>query len=153
MAEIGFYQLRTSPLEQALPKLLQKALDAGHRIRIVGASNARMEALSAALWTYDPASFLPHGVTQDGDAERQPIFLTAKSEDSTANENAADLVVTLDGVETVFLHGVVRYLDMFDGRDEIALKAARQRWKRCKAEDHSVCYWQQNEGGGWEKLG
>ena len=61
MAEIGFYQLRTSPLESALPKLLQKALDAGHRIRVVGASEGRMEALSAALWTHDPASFCPTG--------------------------------------------------------------------------------------------
>ena len=153
MAEVGFYQLRTSPLEHALPKLLQKALDAGHRIRVVGASEGRMEALSAALWTHDPASFLPHGCPRDGDAERQPIYLTAESADGAANENTADLVITIDGVEPVFLEDVVRYLDMFDGNDETALAAARQRWKRRKAEDHSVSYWQQSEGGGWEKLG
>ena len=153
MAEVGFYQLRTSPLEHALPKLLQKALDAGHRIRVVGASDSRMEALSTMLWTYDPASFLPHGAARDGDAESQPIYLTTESVDPEANENAADLVVTIDGVEPVFLEGVMRYLDIFDGKDEAVLKAARKRWKRCKAEDHSVSYWQQTEGGGWEKLG
>jgi len=153
MAKIGFYQLRTSPLEQALLKLLEKALDAGHRIRVVGASDARMESLSAALWTCNSASFLPHGVARDGNAEHQPIYLTAESTDSVANENLADLVVTLDNVEPVLLAGVVRYLDVFDGNDETALKAARQRWKRWKAEDHSVSYWQQGEGGGWEKLG
>lgn len=153
MVEVGFYQLRNSSLESALPKLLQKALNAGHRIRVVGASDVRMEALSAALWTYDPASFLPHGSAQDGNADRQPIYLTAESADTDANENGADLVITIDGVEPVFLEGVVRYLDMFDGNDETALKAARQRWKRRKAEDHSVNYWHQTEGGGWENLG
>jgi len=27
------------------------------------------------------------------------------------------------------------------------------RWKRRTAEAHDVSYWQQGEGGGWEKLG
>jgi len=153
MAEVGFYQLHTSPLEHALPKLLQKALDAGHRVRVVGGSDARMEALSTAFWTYDPETFLAHGLARDGDAERQPIYLTAESTDSTINENAADLVVTIDGVEPVFLEGVVRYLDMFDGKDETALESARRRWKRRAAEGHTISYWRQGEDGGWEKLG
>ena len=38
MAEVAFYQLRTTALEIALAKLLQKALDAGHRVRVVGES-------------------------------------------------------------------------------------------------------------------
>jgi DNA polymerase-3 subunit chi len=153
MAEVGFYQLRSSALESALPKLLQKALDAGHRIRVVGASEARMEALSAELWTFDPASFLPHGTARDGHAELQPVFLAAESAEAEANENRADLVVTIDGVEPVFIDGVGRYLDMFDGNDETALAAARQRWKRRKQEAHEVSYWRQRDGGGWEKLG
>ena len=153
MAEVGFYQLRSSALESALPRLLQKVLEAGHRVRVVGASEARMEALNAALWTYDAASFLPHGGTGDGDAARQPVYLTSESADGAANENGADVVVTIDGVEPVFLDGVARYLDIFDGTDETALGAARQRWKRRQAEAHSVSYWCQGEAGGWEKLG
>ena len=153
MAEVGFYQLRSSALESALPRLLQKVLEAGHRVRVVGASEARMEALNAALWTYDAASFLPHGGTGDGDAARQPVYLTSESADGAANENGADVVVTIDGVEPVFLDGVARYLDIFDGTDETALGAARQRWKRRQAEAHDVSYWRQGEGGGWEKLG
>jgi len=153
MAEVDFYQLRTSSLESALLKLLQKVLDAGHRVRVVGASEARMEVLNAGLWTFDPASFLPHGGPGDGDAANQPIYLTSESADGTVNENGADVVLTIDGVEPVFLDGVSRYLDMFDGHDDSALQAARQRWKRRKAEEHTVTYWQQGEGGRWEKLG
>ncbi len=151
MAEVAFYQLRTTALENALPRLLQKALDAGHRIRVVGASEERMAALNAALWTFDQDSFLPHGDLQEGDAERQPTLLLSESADASANENNADIVVTIDGVEPVFLAGVARYLDIFDGNDEAALRAARQRWTRRKADDHDVSYWQQGEGGGWEK--
>ena len=110
-----------------------------------------MAALNTALWTYDQDSFLPHGDIKDGDGERQPILLSSESADASANENNADIVVTIDGVEPVFLPGVTRYLDMFDGNDETALGAARQRWTRRKAENHDVSYWQQGEGGGWEK--
>ena len=153
MAEVDFYQLRTSSLESALLKLLQKVLDAGPRVRVVGASEARMEVLNAALWPFDTASFLPHGGSGDGDAANQPIYLTSESADGTVNENGADVVLTIDGVEPVFLDGVSRYLDMFDGHDDSALQAARQRWKRRKAEAHSVNYWQQGKGGRWAKLG
>ncbi|MBT3628741.1 MAG: DNA polymerase III subunit chi [Rhodospirillaceae bacterium] len=151
MAEVAFYQLRTTALENALPRLLQKAFDGGHRVRVVGASEERMAALNTALWTFDQDSFLPHGDIKDGDGERQPILLSSESADASANENNADIVVTIDGVEPVFLPGVTRYLDMFDGNDETALGAARQRWTRRKAENHDVSYWQQGEGGGWEK--
>ena len=151
MAEVAFYQLRTTALESALPRLLQKALDAGHRVRVVGASEERMADLNAALWTFDQDSFLPHGELRDGDAEHQPILLSSESADASANENNADIMVTIDGVEPVFLDGVTRYLDMFDGNDETALRAARQRWTRRKADDHQVSYWQQGSGSGWEK--
>jgi len=151
MAEVGFYQLRTTALENALPRLLQKILDASHRVRVVGASEERMAALNAALWTFDAESFLPHGDIGEGNAEHQPILLSNESADPSANENNADIVVTIDGVEPVMLAGVVRYLDMFNGNDEATLRAARQRWTRRKAEDHHVSYWQQGEGGGWEK--
>ena len=152
MAEVGFYQLRTTALEDALPRLLQKILYAGHRVRVVGASEERMAVLNGVLWTFDENSFLPHGDIGEGNAKHQPILLSNESADPSANENNADIVVTIDGVEPVMLVGVLRYLDMFDGNDEAALRAARQRWTRRKAENHHVSYWQQGEGGGWEKL-
>lgn len=152
MAEVGFYQLRTTALEDALPRLLQKILDAGHRVRVVGASEERMAVLNGVLWTFDENSFLPHGDIGEGNAKHQPILLSNESADPSANENNADIVVTIDGVEPVMLVGVLRYLDMFNGNDEAALRAARQRWTRRKAENHHVSYWQQGEGGGWEKL-
>ena len=80
MTQIGFYHLTRSPLEQALPKLLDKALAAGYRAVVLAGSSERVEALSDRLWTYEPESWLPHGSAKDGDAALQPIWLTATDE-------------------------------------------------------------------------
>ena len=40
---------------------------------------------------------------------------------------------------------------MFDGHDDEAVSAARQRWKAHKDSGHALTYWQQTERGGWEK--
>ncbi len=70
MSEIGFYHLRTLPLERALPSILERALAAGHRIVVMAGSPERVEHLNDLLWTYSEASFLPHGSARDGNAER-----------------------------------------------------------------------------------
>jgi DNA polymerase-3 subunit chi len=146
MTEIGFYHLRTMPLERALPKLLERALQQGYRVVVMAGSPERVEQLNALLWTYDDASFLPHGSARDGNAERQPIWLTCKDE----NPNAASMLVLVDGMWPESRGAFLRCLDIFDGRDEEAVAAARERWTQAKAEGHSLTYWQQTEAG-WEK--
>ncbi len=42
------------------------------------ASAERIEHLNALLWTYDEASFLPHGSARDGNAANQPIWLSER---------------------------------------------------------------------------
>lgn len=147
MAEIGFYHLLRTPLERALPKLLEKAVERGMRAVVVTGSEERTEHLSAALWTYDPASFLPHGTAADGDPAEQPIFLV----DHVTNPNEASLLVLTDGVELDDPDEFARIIDMFDGRDEAAVAAARQRWLAMKEGGHQLTYWQQTDRGGWEQ--
>lgn len=43
-----------------------------------------------------------------------------------------------------------RVFDLFDGNDETAMQAARERWKTAKAAGHKLAYWQQGARG-WEK--
>ncbi len=93
MTEIGFYHLQATPLERALPKLLERGLAAGFRIVVLAGSGERVDHLDATLWTYDDASFLPHGSRRDGKPERQPVWLT----DSDENPNGADMLVLTDG--------------------------------------------------------
>jgi DNA polymerase-3 subunit chi len=147
MAEVGFYHLKTTPLERALPQLLERALAAGHRIVVLAGSPERVQALDALLWTYNDASFLPHGSARDGTAPRQPVWLTAAVE----NPNQATILFLIDGVRGA-LEGYRRVCDMFDGNDEAAVAGARERWREVKAAGHDLVYWQQTENG-WEKRG
>jgi DNA polymerase-3 subunit chi len=147
VTEIGFYHLTRSPHEQALPRLLERAMAAGHRAVVLAGSTERVEALNALLWTYAERSWLPHGGARDGFAEDQPIWLAAQEE----NPNGGDLLFMLDGVEPGFVASFARAFDLFDGGDEEAVAAARRRWSAWKAAGHALTYWRQNEGGGWEK--
>ncbi|HUC67210.1 MAG TPA: DNA polymerase III subunit chi [Stellaceae bacterium] len=148
MAEIGFYHLRSLPLERALPSILERGVAAGHRIVVIAGSSERVEHLNDLLWTYNDASFLPHGSARDGNAERQPIWLTASDE----NPNAATMLVLVDGASSSRLENYARCCDIFDGNDEAAVAAARGRWQDAKAAGHQLVYWEQTEGK-WEKRG
>jgi DNA polymerase III subunit chi len=109
-------------------------------------SAERVDHLDALLWTYDEASFLPHGTARDGTAERHPVWLTAGEE----NPNGATMLVLVDGARSARLGGYARCCDVFDGNDDAAVAAACQRWREAKAAGHRLVYWEQNQGK-WEK--
>lgn len=148
MAEIGFYHLLATPLERALPRLLERARASGYRILVRAASAERVEHLNALLWTYDEASFLPHGTARDGNPEAQPIWLSERAE----NPNGATILFVVDGVEADDLGEFPRCCDLFDGNDPAAVERARARWRRAAAAGHTLTYWQQTQSG-WEKQG
>lgn len=147
MTQIGFYHLLRLPLEQALPRLLDKALAAGMRAVVLAGSAERVEFLNDRLWTYEPDSWLPHGSAKDGEAELQPVWLT----DADENPNGATVLVMCDGAASERVADFARCLDLFDGNDPEAVQAARERWKRWKADGHQLVYYQQTERGGWEE--
>tara|TARA_A100001037_G_scaffold306628_1_gene353437 strand:- start:335 stop:784 length:450 start_codon:yes stop_codon:yes gene_type:complete len=149
MPAISFYHLERTSLDRALPKLLEKVLEHGHRAVVMAGSDERVEALNLALWTYEQQSFLPHGSEVDGNAERQPVFLTTHDE----NPNGSDVLVLVDGVESERLGSFARVLDLFDGHDAEAVEAARARWRQLKDQGYELAYWQQTSPGGWEQKG
>ena len=146
MAEIGFYHLLSSRLEDALPRLLERARGQGYRIVLRASSAERVEHLNTLLWTYDDSSFLPHGSARDGHPAAQPIWLTERDE----NPNRADMLVLVDGSEAPDIVGFARVADLFDGNDENAVAAARERWRRARTGGHTLSYWQQTASG-WQK--
>lgn len=147
MTEIGFYHLVRTPLEKALPKLLEKVLERGARAVVMAGSDERVESLAALLWTYQPNSFLPHGSARDGRPEQQPIWLTGQDE----NPNGASILLLTDGAQSERLADYERCLEIFDGGDPDAVSRARDRWRAYKDAGHSLTYWQQTETGGWDK--
>jgi DNA polymerase-3 subunit chi len=149
MPEILFYQLERRPLESALPDLLQRSLDRGWRVVVKVGSDERLEALNAHLWTYDEASFLPHGAAADGNAAEQPIWLTTGDD----NPNGASVRFLVDGAEPADFSGYDRLVFIFDAADAEALAKAREAWKAARAEDSEATYWRQDENGRWMKQG
>lgn len=147
MTEIAFYHLQKWPLEKALPKLLERAMQTEKRALVLTGSEARTESLAGALWSYDPDSWLAHGSKKDGRAEDQPIWI---SEDE-ANANGAAFLFLTDGAEAQDLDAFERCFELFDGHDIRAVEAARERWKTYRDAGHTLTYWQQTDGGGWEK--
>ncbi|MEM8797764.1 MAG: DNA polymerase III subunit chi [Pseudomonadota bacterium] len=147
MTEVLYYHLVNEPLENVLPKLLEKCLERGWRVVVQTGHEARVEALNQQLWTYREESFLPHGSRDDGNAEDQPIFLTDQDE----NPNEATIRFLIEGTEINDLSPYERVIYVFNGHDEAELAHARSRWKIDKEAGHEVTYWAQNERGGWEK--
>ncbi len=146
MAEVGFYHLTRSSLEQALPALLGKTLAAGQRAAVLCGDVARIAELDAALWRCAEPDWLPHGTAADGDADLQPIWLAADD----AAPNGARFLFLVHGAESVRLGAFDRAFDLFDGRDPDAVQAARRRWSAVKADGHTPIYWQQSERG-WQR--
>ena len=147
MAEVLFYHLERQPLEKVLPKLIEKTLERGWRAVIQAMSEERVESLSAALWVTGEESFLPHGTARDGNAELQPVWITAGPD----TPNGARVRFLVDGATLPNLEGLDRAVYMFDGRDPEAVAAARDQWKANKTAGHEVTYWQQDEQGRWQK--
>ncbi len=148
--EIWFYHLLSQPLERALPALIDKAVGRGWRVIVETVDDLRLRALDDLLWTFSTESFLPHASAKDKGAERQPILVTNGPE----NPNAAALRMYVEGAEIGLDHATASYervMLLFDGRDDVELAAARRQWSRLKNEGFTLAYWQQNEGGGWER--
>ena len=108
--------------------LLGRTLKAGKRAVIRCAAD-RVPALDAALWLCPEPDWLPHGTEAMGNADLQPIWITP---DDTA-PNGAHFLFLLDSLSSENLAAYKRVFDLFDGGDEAAVAAARQRWSAARA--------------------
>ena len=127
--------------------MLERSYEAGRRIVVRAPSDEMVAALNDRLWTYDDASFLPHGAAGDGEAASHPIFLTARAE----NPNNAKLLVLLSGAETSAEDDAFEeVIFLFDGRDGEAVAEARSRWKALRDEGRTPSYWREGDDG-WER--
>lgn len=147
MAEVSFYHVtQTAPL-QALARLIEKCVGQNLRTVIRAGSEERVREVDSYLWTYNPASFLPHGTPATSHPESQPVYITAAGE----NPNEAKVLVLLDNVLPEDMQGYERILYLFDGQDDGQTRAAREHWKVLKQGGHGLSYWEQQDGGGWKR--
>lgn len=147
MAEILFYHLTESVLDEALPGLVERSVERGWRVAIQMLSEERRDEIDRLLWTWNKTSFLAHGTDIQDHAEHQPVFLTI----SDANPNKASVRFVVEGAPISNAEDYERLVVMFDGHDAAQLTTAREQWKTLKAQGHQLTYWQQNADRRWEK--
>ena len=148
MTEVLFYHLQGQKLEGVLPGLLEKSLQRDWKVVVQGASEERIEALDAHLWTYRDDAFLPHGTWREQDAAQQPILLTL----TDSNPNAANVRFLIEGASPpADAENYERIVLLFDGEDEDAVAAARARWSEAKEKGFDATYWQADAAGRWVK--
>lgn len=145
--EIRFYHLQRSGVEDTLPPLLEKALARGMRAVVRVDGEARLNHLDEWLWTYRKDGFLPHGRDGDPHAQSHPVWLTQGDD----RPNEASLLIVTDGHLPPEGHPYALICDVFDGRFEATVEAARGRWKAYRERGGALSYWQQTAGGGWER--
>ena len=148
MTEILFYHLQGQPLERVLPTLLEKSLERGWRVVVQAASEERVEAIDAHLWTFRDDSFLPHGTHKQAEAAEQPILITVNDD----NPNGAQVRFLIDGAPVpADASPYQRIVLLFDGDDEDAVASARTRWSEAREKGLDATYWQPDAQGRWVK--
>jgi DNA polymerase-3 subunit chi len=147
MAEVLFYHLTESTLEEALPGLLEKSLERGWKAVVQTGTEERRDALDQHLWTFRDDSFLAHATDREPHQADQPVLLTT----GQGNGNGAEIRFIVDGATPPDLGGYQRGVFLFDGHDQAQLEAAREEWRKLKAGSHQVTYWQQTPERRWER--
>ncbi len=143
---ITFYCLTQTPVEKALPRVLEKAVEAGLRAKIFVKNEERMEELNKALWTYHPQSFLPHGSAKEGQPDLQPIYISAINE----NENGATVLALPDQDLGEIPAGIEKVLYFYHQAFQPGVANAKAHWAQLKEAGHPLTLWTQTASG-WEK--
>ncbi|GBF57109.1 hypothetical protein PbB2_00769 [Candidatus Phycosocius bacilliformis] len=152
-SEIWFYHLEVASVDETLPPLVEKCLERGWRAQIRSPSPERLRHLDGHLWSWKPASWLPHHGPDDPEGAKSPIQLIS-AEGTLANQQiGSEALFLLDGAHWGELTGVVRIFVLFDGREEEHVTHARQQWRMAKEAGLSPAYWRQTEDGRWAKTG
>jgi DNA polymerase III subunit chi len=148
MGEAYFYHMTHAPLEDTLPVLLAKSLEAGWRVALRGGDPARLDWLDQKLWLGADDGFLPHGRAGGPHDADQPILLTDAGADAA---NAANCLVCVDGAEVApeEVAALARVMILFDGNDAVAVDHARGQWRALTGGGAKAKYWSQ-ESGRWE---
>lgn len=135
---IDFYHLSAAPIERVLPQICEKVFGQGERLVVVAVTE-QLARLDRDLWTYDKASFLPHGAER---AEMQPILLSTEPLPANGGSNVA----LADGVWRDEALGFERVFYFFDSA---TIEDARAAWRALQGrEGAELRYWKQ-EGGKW----
>lgn len=144
--QVDFYHLTQAPLDRVLPQIAEKVLAGGARLLIVADDAALRKRVDQLLWTYAPASFLPHGMAGEAWDADQPILIAADVQAA----NAARHIALIDGL---WRDEALTFDRAFHFFDEDSIGAARVAWRTLGERDGiDRRYWRQDENGRWAQV-
>ena len=124
MTLVGFYVVQTSDPGQRLrvaARLADKAFQRGHRIFINATDKAQAIEINELLWSFRPASFLPHGL--HGQEHSETIAIGWGQEPNNHN----DLLINLQLEIPSFFSRFARVAEVVTQEPD-SLAALRKSW-------------------------
>ena len=124
MTLVGFYVVQTSDPGQRLrvaARLADKAFQRGHRIFINATDEAQAIEINELLWSFRPASFLPHGL--HGQEHSETIAIGWGQEPNNHN----DLLINLQLEIPSFFSRFARVAEVVTQEPD-SLAALRKSW-------------------------
>lgn len=144
LPEIRFYHLQTRDVVSAVPEIAAKAVERGQRVSLLCADAVMADGLDAALWSFDPASFLPHGRDP-----ALPIYLTVDD----ARLGDAPVLMVCNRLPPHHLGAAGLVCFVFDDTDPDLTDGLRGAFRTFKDAGHAVTYYRQDDDGKWQKMG
>jgi len=147
MPRVDFYRLTRDPVERVLPAIAGRILANGDRLLVVAGPAMQRQAIDEALWTLQPASFLPHGAAGSPDEAIEPILIAGTL--AAPPPNGATHLALADGEWREVALGFARVFLLFDNS---RIDDARALWRSLAARDDvDNRFWKQDENGRWSE--
>ena len=134
MTLVGFYVVQAAEPQARLSvaaRLADKAFQRGHRIFINAANEAQASELDALLWSFRPASFIPHGL--HGQEHSESVAIGWGQEPDNHN----DLLINLQLGIPSFFSRFQRVAEVVT-QDPSSLAALRESWKFYKERGYQL---------------
>ena len=134
MTLVGFYVVQSAAPGQRLniaARLADKAFQHGHRIFINAADEAQANRLDELLWSFRPASFLPHGLL--GQEHSDTIAIGWGQEP----ENHNDLLINLQLEIPPFFSRFARVAEVVTQEPD-SIAALRNSWRFYKERGYQL---------------
>mgnify|MGYP001463617463 FL=1 len=119
--QIDFYHLKSDDIAAPLAMLCDKAVASGQKMLIL-AREVHFEAVSAALWSQKPESFLAHNKDDGEGADHAPVWVSTRPEQ---NQIQAEFIALTSGMIPPDLGRFKRVFNLFDGSDKQPVPVAR----------------------------
>lgn len=141
LCSVSFYAVGNDSIARVAALLCDKAYHSGHRVLLHVEQKDAMEAFDYQLWTFKQKSFLPHGTTADLVPEWMPILISQEG----VNRNNAAIYMGCAHCIPENVDEFARVIDIFNQSDNVALKAARARWRTYAGQGKEVSFWTQDQ--------